>query len=140
MAASDPTPNDPTVLVVDDDHEIRQTVMDILRRAGCRVVEAADGPAAIAAAVSARPDLVFLDMTMPGGMDGAQVAAELRRRFENEPMPLVVLSAGSDPEDRERALRAGCNLYLTKPCAPSRIREVLRVMLAKGQDGGELGS
>jgi CheY-like chemotaxis protein len=123
---------DPTVLVVDDDQEIRQSVSDVLRRAGCRVVEAADGAAAIEVAVAVEPDLVFLDMAMPGGMDGAAVAEELRRRFVDRVMPMVALSAGRDPEDRERALRAGCLLYLTKPCAPSRLREVVEDLLHKG--------
>ncbi|MDG2306773.1 MAG: response regulator [Candidatus Binatia bacterium] len=131
---------DPTVLVVDDDKEIRQSVMDILRRVGCRVVEAADGPAAIAAAVAVQPDLVFLDMTMPGGMDGAQVAEELRRRFARREIPVVALSAGREPADRERALEAGCNLYLTKPCAPDRIREVAKDMLRKRPGNPDLAS
>lgn len=123
------TTPDPTVLVVDDDPEIRQAVMDTLRRAGWRAVEAADGPAAIAAAVAVRPDLVFLDMTMPGGMDGTQVAQELRRRFAAQELPVVALSSRKEPEDRQRALEAGCDLYLTKPCAPARIRQVAKDML-----------
>ncbi len=129
------TTSEPTVLVVDDDPEIRQSVMDILRRAGCRVVEAADGAAAIAAAVAVKPDLVFLDMTMPGGMDGAQVAAEIRRRFAECAMPMVALSACTEATDRARAIEAGCSLYLTKPCAPSRIREVAEDMLRMSTRG-----
>ncbi len=125
------TDSSSTVLVVDDDSEIRQAVMDVLRRAGYRVAEASDGRNAVQRALELKPDLVFLDMAMPGGMDGADVAAELRRREEVRQTPLVALSAGRTPEDRERALRAGCNLYLTKPCAPSRIREVVQTMLAK---------
>lgn len=129
------TTSEPTVLVVDDDPEIRQSVMDILRRAGCRVVEAADGAAAIAAAVAVKPDLVFLDMTMPGGMDGPQVAAEIRRRFAEHAMPMVALSAGTEAVDRARAIEAGCSLYLTKPCAPSRIRQVAEDMLRMSTRG-----
>ncbi len=126
------TTREPTVLVVDDDQEIRQSVMEVVRRAGCRVIEAADGPAAIVAAVAAEPDLVLLDMTMPGGMDGAQVAKELHRHFADRAMPMIVLSAGRDPADRTRALDAGCNAYLTKPCPPDRIREVVKDMLRMG--------
>lgn len=121
--------SDPTVLVVDDDAEIRRVVMDTLRRAGWRAVEAADGRAAIAAAVALRPDLVVLDMTMPGGMDGPQVAQELRRRFAAGELPVVALSSGKEPADQARALEAGCDLYLTKPCAPARIRQVAKDML-----------
>jgi len=133
------TAPDPTVLVVDDDPEIRQVVMDVLRRAGCRVLEAADGPAAIAAAVAVEPDLVFLDMAMPG-MDGPQVAQELRRRFAECDLPVIALSSGSEPEDRARALEAGCNLYLTKPCAPARIRQVVKDMLRMRPARPDLGS
>ena len=134
------TESSSTVLVVDDDSEIRQAVMDVLQRAGYQVAEACDGPAAVERALELKPDLVFLDMTMPGGMDGADVAAELRRREAVARTPLVALSAGREPEDRERALQAGCNIYLTKPCAPARIREVVQTMLGKRGELDVLGS
>ena len=119
----------PTVLVVDDDQEIRHLVMDVLRRAGYRVMEAGDGAEALAVVAETRPDIVLLDMTMPGGMDGAAVAREMCLRFAESPIPLVALSGGRDPSDRRRALDAGCSLYLTKPCAPARLRKVVATML-----------
>ncbi|MBM4265741.1 MAG: response regulator [Deltaproteobacteria bacterium] len=119
----------PTVLVVDDDQDIRHFVMDVLRRAGYRVMEAGDGAEALAVATETRPDLVLLDMAMPGGMDGAAVAREMCARFAESPIPLVALSGGRDPSDRRRALDAGCSLYLTKPCAPARLRKVVATML-----------
>ena len=134
------TESSSTVLVVDDDSEIRQGLMDVLQRAGYQVAEASNGPAAVERAEELKPDLVFLDMTMPGGMDGADVAAELRRREAGARTPLVALSAGREPEDRDRALRAGCNIYLTKPCPPARIREVVQAMLDKRGKSDELGS
>ncbi len=131
---------EPTVLVVDDDQGIRQAMSDVLARAGCRVLEASDGPAALSVVEAQRPDLVFVDMTMPGGMDGADVARALHQRFAGSSMPVVVLSGGSDPRDRERARSAGCSAYLTKPCAPARIREVARAMLAGRKGDSDLGS
>ena len=122
--------SDPTVLVVDDDSEIRRGVVDILRRVGCRVVEAANGMEALSVAVVANPVLVFLDMSMPGGMDGADVAEQLRRRPGGDQTALVALSGQVGEADREKALRAGCNIYLTKPCAPERIRQVARELLS----------
>lgn len=130
----------PTVLVVDDDQDIRRLVMDVLLRAGYRVVEAGDGPSALAAADETRPDLVLLDMTMPGGMDGVAVAREMRTRFAESPIPLVVLSGGRDPADRRRALDAGCSLYLTKPCAPARLRKIVATMLGSATVVSRVGS
>jgi CheY-like chemotaxis protein len=134
-----PTPH-PTVLVVDDDQEIRRLVMDVLRRAGYRVIEAGDGPEALAMVTQTRPDLVLLDMTMPGGMDGAEVARQMRTRFAEHPVPVVALSGGRDPSDRRRALDAGCSLYLTKPCAPSRLRRAVATLLRSANPDPELGS
>lgn len=129
----------PIVLVVDDDSEIRRGVVDVLRRAGCEVVEAADGNEALTVAVNTKPALVFLDMSMPGGPDGAEVAEELRRRPGGENTALVALSAQVGQADREKALRAGCNLYLTKPCSPQRIREVAWDLLRLGAPPGAGG-
>ena len=121
-----------TVLIVDDDAELRALVAGVVGGLGCRVLEAADGPSALEAASTIRPDLVLLDMSMPG-MDGVAVAAELRRRFEQTGLPMVMLSAQGDPEDEARALGAGCSLYERKPCPPSRLRDIVRGMLSTGR-------
>jgi CheY-like chemotaxis protein len=122
-------PRDQTVLVVDDNAETRWLVADVLRRAGYLVLEAGDGPEAIEVATRQPPDLVLLDMTLPR-MDGIEVARRLKAMPELAPIPVVALSARRQPIDREQALAAGCSRYVTKPCPPATLRDVVSEALA----------
>lgn len=117
------------VLVVDDDREIRGLVAGALRRDGYTVVEAGDGPEALAVASRLRPDLVVLDMTLPG-MDGVEVARQLKATPVLSTIPVVALSALTQEAVRLRALAAGCTRYLTKPCPPAALRDVVAQTLA----------
>lgn len=118
-----------TVLVVDDDDEIRHLVRGVLDRAGYQVLDTGDGDDAVRIAEEGRPDLVLLDLSMPG-RDGLSVASELRERGGARAPVVVALSARHLPSDRERALAAGCSLFLTKPCPPSRLRQTVAALLA----------
>lgn len=115
-----------TVLVVDDDAHIREVVRFALDKAGFRVVEAADGLAALDAFAAHRPDLVVLDILMPE-MDGTEVCRALRR---DSAVPIVFLSSKDDEIDRIVGLELGGDDYLTKPFSPrelvARVRAVLR--------------
>ena len=117
------------VLVVDDDLEIRSLVAGTLRRDGYTVVEAGDGPEALDVARRLIPDLVLLDMTLPG-MDGVEVARQLKANPLLSAVPVVALSALTHRAVRERALAAGCAQYLTKPCPPAALRDVVAQTLA----------
>lgn len=115
-----------TVLVVDDEPEIVRLVRDYLKRAGFAVATAADGPSALQAARSARPDIVVLDLGLPG-MDGLDVARELRRDGE---LPIIMLTARTEEADRVAGLELGADDYVSKPFSPrelvARVRAVLR--------------
>ena len=115
-----------TVLVVDDEPEIVRLVRDYLERAGFAVAVAADGPSALRAARSARPDIVVLDLGLPG-MDGLDVARELRRDGE---VPIIMLTARTEEADRVAGLELGADDYVSKPFSPrelvARVRAVLR--------------
>jgi len=115
-----------TVLVVDDEPEIVRLVRDYLERAGFTVAVAADGPSALRAARSARPDIVVLDLGLPG-MDGLDVARELRRDGE---VPVIMLTARTEEADRVAGLELGADDYVSKPFSPrelvARVRAVLR--------------
>jgi len=115
-----------TVLVVDDEPEIARLVRDYLERAGFAVATAADGPSALQAARSARPDIVVLDLGLPG-MDGLDVARELRRDGE---LPIIMLTARTEEADRVAGLELGADDYVSKPFSPrelvARVRAVLR--------------
>ncbi|MDT3395377.1 response regulator transcription factor [Streptomyces sp. B1866] len=109
------------VLIVDDDPTVSEVVAGYLERGGFAVRRAADGPAALAAARDRRPDLVVLDLMLPG-MDGLQVCRELRGIG---PVPVIMLTARSDEEDRVLGLELGADDYVTKPFSPREL--VLRV-------------
>jgi DNA-binding response OmpR family regulator len=115
-----------TVLVVDDEPEILRLVRDYLERAGFAVATAADGDDALRTAHRIRPDLVVLDLTLPG-LDGLDVARELRRGGE---VPIIMLTARSEEADRVAGLELGADDYVPKPFSPrelvARVRAVLR--------------
>ena len=115
-----------TILVVDDEPEIVRLVRDYLEHSGFTVVTASDGPAALQTARTRRPDLVVLDLGLPG-LDGLDVTRELRR---SGTMPIVMLTARGDESDKLVGLELGADDYLTKPFSPkelvARVRAVLR--------------
>ncbi|MEV7612144.1 response regulator transcription factor [Streptomyces sp. NPDC089799] len=109
------------VLVVDDDPTVAEVVTGYLRRAGHTVGHAADGPAALESAARDRPDLVVLDLMLPG-MDGLEVCRRLRAE---RPVPVIMLTARGDEDDRIAGLELGADDYVTKPFSPREL--VLRV-------------
>src|SRR4029077_1348993 len=115
-----------TILVVDDEPRIVQLVRDYLEHGGFTVLTASDGPAALRTARTGRPDLVVLDLGLPG-LDGLDVARSLRRDGE---VPIIMLTARTDESDRIVGLELGADDYLTKPFSPkelvARVRAVLR--------------
>ena len=114
------------VLVVDDEPKIVKLAQDYLERSGFRVVTAADGSDALAVAREARPDLVVLDLNLPG-MDGLDVCRSLRRHSD---VPVIMLTARVEETDRLIGLELGADDYITKPFSPrelvARVRAVLR--------------
>ncbi|MEU6389284.1 response regulator transcription factor [Streptomyces sp. NPDC046939] len=111
----------PRVLVVDDDPTVAEVVTGYLDRAGYAVDHAGDGPAALARATASPPDLVVLDLMLPG-MDGLEVCRRLRARG---PVPVIMLTARGDEDDRILGLEVGADDYVTKPFSPREL--VLRV-------------
>jgi len=109
------------VLVVDDDPTVAEVVAGYLDRAGYVVDRAADGPSALARAAAHRPDLVVLDLMLPG-MDGLEVCRRMRARI---PVPVIMLTARGDEDDRILGLEVGADDYVTKPFSPREL--VLRV-------------
>ncbi|WP_262699368.1 MULTISPECIES: response regulator transcription factor [Streptomyces] len=124
-------PSPTRVLVVDDDPTVAEVVAGYLGRAGFAVDRAADGPGALARAAARRPDLVVLDLMLPG-MDGLEVCRALR---DKGPVPVIMLTARGDEEDRILGLEIGADDYVTKPFSPREL--VLRVesVLRRGRTG-----
>ena len=114
------------ILVVEDEMQIARTLRDYLEVAGFEVTAVGDGEAALASVRGHRPDLVVLDLGLPG-MDGLDVARELRRASTT---PIVMLTARGEETDRIVGLELGADDYLVKPFSPkelvARVRAVLR--------------
>jgi DNA-binding response OmpR family regulator len=115
-----------TVLVVDDEPKIVDVVREYLEHAGFAVRTAGDGPAALERARALAPDLIVLDLGLPG-LDGLDVARQLRRSSR---VPVIILTARGDEVDRIIGLELGADDYLVKPFSPrelvARVRAVLR--------------
>lgn len=114
----------PTILVAEDHADSRLLFRLFLESKGCRVVEAADGLEAVAAVERERPDLVLMDVGLPG-LDGLSVTRLLRERESLRILPVVIISGHAAAEDRDRAVAAGCSEYLTKPLELKQLDEVL---------------
>ena len=116
----------PTILVVDDEPRIVRLVRDYLEHGGFTVLVASDGPTALRTARTGRPDLVILDLALPG-IDGLDVTRALRRDGE---VPIIMLTARTEESDKLVGLELGADDYMTKPFSPkelvARVRAVLR--------------
>ncbi|GAA3497922.1 response regulator transcription factor [Streptomyces albogriseolus] len=121
------------VLVVDDDPTVAEIVTGYLDRAGYVVDRAGDGPDALARAAAHRPDLVVLDLMLPG-MDGLEVCRRMRGQG---PVPVIMLTARGDEDDRILGLEVGADDYVTKPFSPREL--VLRVgsVLRRARPAGD---
>ncbi len=118
----------PVVLLVDDDAAIRRAVSAGLELEGFRVVAASGGRAALAAAESVDPAVILLDLAMPD-LDGLEVLRRLREGGDD--VPVCVLSARDDVEDRVRGLQAGADDYVVKPFALEEITARLQALLRR---------
>ncbi|MDT0165752.1 response regulator transcription factor [Actinotalea sp. AC32] len=123
----------PRVLVVDDDATIRDVVRRYLERAGHEVLLAVDGPGALRLAATGRPDLVVLDLMLPG-MGGLEVCRRLRA---TTPVPVVMVTARTDEADRIAGLELGADDYVGKPFSPREL--VLRVEAVLRRSGAAVG-
>jgi DNA-binding response OmpR family regulator len=131
------TQKTPTVLVVDDQRELAELVQRALEQEGFDVVIADSGEAGLEIARAHRPDLIVLDLGMPG-IDGLEVCRELRADPRQRRLPILVLSARASEADRVLGLETGADDYLVKPFGPrelvARVRALLRRSVPEGED------
>jgi two-component system phosphate regulon response regulator PhoB len=121
------------VLIVEDEVDIADLIMFNLQRAGYEVLKAHDGISGTEKAIRERPDLIVLDLMLPG-RDGYSVFREVRRDARTSHIPVIMLTARAQTEDRIQGLEAGADDYLTKPFSPKEL--VLRVnAILKRTDG-----
>ena len=118
------------ILVVDDNDTNLYLIRFILQKGGHEVIEARDGLEGVKLALEEKPDLVIMDIQLPG-IDGHEATRRIRGKESEEDLPIIALTSFAMPVDKEMALAAGCNSYLTKPIdVQTFIAEVNRYLAA----------
>jgi len=116
------------ILIADDNDASRELLKEVLETSGYEVIEAADGVEALNGARQQAPDLVLVDIQMPR-MDGYEVLRQLRAEPQSAKLQVIALTAFAMQGDRERALEAGFDGYITKPVEIAALREHIRKLL-----------
>ncbi|MFP1643333.1 response regulator transcription factor [Pontitalea aquivivens] len=119
------------VLLIEDEPHIAEAIRFILSRAGWQVSLQHDGMAAMAAIAAARPDVVILDLMLPG-RSGLEILSDLRADARFTGLPVLMLTARGQQRDREAAARAGASAFLSKPFANADVLAAVRALA----DGG----
>ena len=122
------------VLVIDDEAPIRLLCRVNLEAEGMEVLEASDGPTGLEKARNEEPDVILLDVMMPG-LDGWQVAEELIDSDQTSAIPIVFLTARAEARDRARGLDLGGIDYVTKPFNPVELAPLVRELMARVERG-----
>lgn len=124
------------ILVVEDEAPIRQMMRFALERAGFTVSEAEDAGSARVSIADSPPDLVLLDWMLPD-VSGAEFARELRASDATSELPIIMVTARTEEDDRVRGLDLGCDDYVTKPFSNSELIARIRAVLRRALPGGE---
>jgi len=127
------------ILIVDDNQDGRELVVKILKARGYQTIEAVDGEEALEKVVAERPDLILMDRSLPK-IDGYEVSRRLKAQEEFKNIPIVALTAHAMRGDREKALEAGCEGYISKPINVRELPELIMSYLRGKREsilGGE---
>jgi two-component system, cell cycle response regulator DivK len=128
------TEHGPLILVVDDYQDAREMYAEYLQYSGFRVAEAKNGNEAVAQARSLKPDLILMDLSLPG-MDGWEATRVLKADEETRHIPIVALTGHALAGASEGARKAGCDSFVTKPCLPDDLVVEVRRMLNAVKQG-----
>jgi two-component system cell cycle response regulator DivK len=116
------------ILIVEDNEENRQILRDLLHHAGLDFVEAWGGEAAVAMAKADRPELILMDIGLPG-IDGYEATRRIRSDPSSGSVPIIAVTAHSLAGDEAKALEAGCDAYVAKPYSPRQLLKKIREFL-----------
>ncbi|MGL5508511.1 MAG: response regulator [Microcoleaceae cyanobacterium] len=120
-----------TVLVVDDQLSHREMISDLLKGSGLKVMLAADGADALSQVEAHCPDLVILDIVMPG-INGYEVCRRIRSNPVTQKLPIIFCSIKNEEFDRYWGIRQGANAYISKPFQPRELLTTVKQLLKKG--------
>jgi len=121
--------NTPLILVVDDYQDAREMYAEYLQFSGFRVAEAKNGNEAVDQAFALKPDLILMDLSLPG-MDGWEATRRLKADDATKHIPIVALTGHALAGASEGARKAGCDSFVTKPCLPDDLVVEVRRMLS----------
>ena len=121
--------NQPLILVVDDYQDAREMYAEYLQFSGFRVAEAKNGNEAVEQAFALKPDLILMDLSLPG-MDGWEATRRLKADDRTRQIPIVALTGHALAGASEGAKKAGCDSFVTKPCLPDDLVVEVRRMLS----------
>jgi two-component system phosphate regulon response regulator PhoB len=125
------------ILIVEDEAPIRDMIRFALERADFKVAEAEDAQGARLAIAESRPDLILMDWMLPGGVSGAEFSRELWRAELTADLPIIMVTARVEEDDRVRGLNLGADDYVTKPFSSSELVARVRAVLRRSLPGGE---
>ncbi len=117
------------ILVVEDHADIRRLIRWALEDTGHSLFEAPNGTLGLELARTVQPDLVYLDLMMPGGIDGIEVCAQIRKDPSLAHTLVVMLTADAAQQTKAKSLAAGANFFLPKPFSPAKLLELTEVLL-----------
>ena len=117
-----------TILVIEDNHDNVELVSRFLAREGHKVLHAGDGSKGVSLASAMRPDLILMDLSLPG-MNGFDATAAIRANPAISTTPIIVVTAHAFSDDVRKAMEAGCDSYETKPVAYPRLMRKIRQLL-----------
>jgi DNA-binding response OmpR family regulator len=118
----------PTILIAEDSGDLRSMLKQFLEANGYRILEAVTGREAVEVALTERPELVLMDLGLPG-TDGLSAVAEIRGRISVAAMPIIIVSAYDRLEYRTEAVGAGCSGYITKPVDLGALLRTITLLL-----------
>lgn len=126
----------PLILIVDDFEDNREMYVQYLTFAGYRVAEAANGHEALEQAFATRPDLIVMDLSLPG-MDGWEATRRLKKDERTKHIPVVALTGHALAGHGKTAIEAGCDAFVIKPCLPEDLAAEIRKILDTTQTKGK---
>lgn len=117
------------ILIVDDNQDSRELVAKILKKMGYQIIDAVDGEEALEKAIAENPDLILMDISIPK-IDGYEVTRRLKSQVSFKDTPIIALTAHAMKGDKEKAMEAGCEGYISKPIniheLPNQIKSHLK--------------